>query len=151
MNSKSSTKALIEKFLSNKEIAIAGVSRNTQKFGYKIFDHFRTKGYNTFLIHPEAKEIEGVVCYKSAKEIPNNVRALFITTNAKATDDVMNDALSRGFDMIWVQQKSETLEVLKLAKEKGIEIISGKCLFMYLDPKGGHAAHRFIMKLFGKM
>ncbi len=108
MNSKSSNKVLIEKFLSNKEVAIAGVSRDTRKFGYKVFDHSRSKGYNTYLVHPEAKEIDGVACYPSAMEIPNNIKNIFITTNSNSTDKVMNDVISRGFEKIWFQQKSET-------------------------------------------
>jgi hypothetical protein len=151
MKSKSSNKALIQKFLSVKELAIAGVSRDSRKFGYKIFDHLRSKGYKMYLVHPEAKEIDGLACYPSALEIPINVKNLLITTNANDTDKVMKDAISRGFEMIWVQQKSETAAALQLAKENGVEIIFGKCLFIYLDPKGGHAVHRFIMRLFGKV
>jgi hypothetical protein len=151
MKPKPSKKALIEKFLSVKEVAVAGVSRDTRKFGYKIFNHFLSHGYHTYPINPEAKEIDGVACYPSAMVIPGNVKNLYIVTNADTTDKVMKDAISRGFEMIWIQQKSETPLSLQMAKENGIEIICGKCLFMYLGPKGGHAVHRFIMKLFGRI
>jgi predicted CoA-binding protein len=141
----------LKNFLSSKEVAVAGVSRDNKKFGYKIFDHFRSHGYTVYPINPEAKEIDGVTCYPSALGIPENVKNLFIVTHANDTEKVMKDAISRGFEMIWLQQKSETPEVLRLAKENGIETISGKCLFMHLDPKGGHAVHRFIIRLFGKI
>jgi predicted CoA-binding protein len=151
MTNVNTTSAKIEKFLSSKEIAIAGASRNKMKFGYKVFDHLRKNGYKLHIIHPEAKEIDGVQCYKSASELPANIKNLYVVTNASNTDKLMESAVERGFDMIWMQQKSDTNNSIKIAEEKGIEIISGKCIFMYLNPTGGHNVHRFFMKIFGKL
>lgn len=44
MNEKIISSALIDKFLSNKKLAIAGVSRDNEKFGYKVFAHLLEKG-----------------------------------------------------------------------------------------------------------
>lgn len=74
-----------------------------------------------------------------------------MVTPKHATDKLMEEAVSRGYDMVWFQQKSETLFSIELAQNKGIELIFQKCIFMFLDPKGGHAFHRFFMKLFGKI
>jgi uncharacterized protein len=145
------TSELIEKFLASNEIAIAGASRNSKKFGYKVFDILRTKGYKLYPVHPEAESLEGVNCYKSAADIPQNVRHLYVVTPQHATDKIIESAVERGYDMIWMQQKSETPNSVKLAKSKGIDVVTDKCMFMYVDPKGGHAFHRFFVKLFGKL
>jgi uncharacterized protein len=142
---------LIQKFLSHKEVAVAGISRNEKKFGYKILELLRSKNYQVYPIHPEASEISGIRCYKSSTEVPASVRHLFVVTPAIATDKVVTEALARGFDMIWIQQKSETYSSIQMIKDKGIELITGCCIFMFLEPTGGHAFHRFFLKLFGKI
>ena len=142
---------LIEKFLAQKELAIAGASRDKKKFGNKVFEFLRSKEYNLFPIHPETTELEGIKCYKTPSEVPQNIKHLYVVTPQHSTDRIIQWALERGFDMIWFQQKSDTPMSLKMAQDKGIEIIKDKCLFMYLDPKGGHAFHRFFVKLFGKL
>lgn len=151
MKNNSTLLAKIDKFFSVKDIAIAGVSRNNKKFGYKVFEHLRSNGFNVYPIHPEASEIDGIACYKSPADIPQTVKNLFIVTPKHSTDIVLETALNRGFDMIWIQQKSETEKSLKMAMNKETEIVTGKCIFMYVNPKGPHAFHRFFVKLFGKL
>jgi uncharacterized protein len=151
MKDKSIPIMTIEKFLSSNEIAIAGASRDKKKFGNRVFDLLRTKGYKLYPVHPEVENLEGTDCYKMASDVPQNVRNLYIVTPQHATDKIIESAAERGYDMIWIQQKSETPGSVQLAKSKGIEVISNKCMFMYLDPKGGHAFHRFFVKLFGKL
>jgi Predicted CoA-binding protein len=151
MNDKNLHALKIEKFLANKNLAIAGASRNTDKFGYKVFEFLRSKGYKLYPIHPEAESLDGTICYKKPSDIPPDVRNLYVVTPQHATDKLIESAVERGFDMIWMQQKSETPNSVALAKNKGIDIITNRCIFMYIDPKGGHAFHRFFIKLFGKL
>jgi uncharacterized protein len=141
----------IDKFLSHKEIAVAGISRNKRKFGYKILELLRSKDYQVYPIHPEASEIDGIRCYKHPSEVPASVRHLFVVTPAQASDNLITEAVARGFDMIWIQQKSETAAAVQMVNDKGIELITGCCIFMFLDSTGGHAFHRFFLKLFGKI
>ena len=145
------TTLLINEFLQTKDIVIAGVSRNPKKFGNSVFELFRHKGFNVFPINPEAEEINGITCYKSINDIPSNGKNLLIVTPQIATEGIMKDAIKKGYERIWIQQKSETPNVIKMAKDNNIKLIKDRCVFMFLEPEGGHAFHRFIFKLFGKI
>ena len=145
------TSILANRFLENKEIAMAGVSRNKKKFGYKVFDLLRSHGYTIYPLHPEAKEIDGVECFKSFTEIPENVKNLYIVTPQYATENVVKQSLIKKFDMVWFQQKSETANSVNQLKDKGSEVITGSCMFMFIDPKGGHTFHKRILHFFGKI
>ncbi len=57
------TKASVENFLSQKNIAVVGVSRNTKNFGNTIYRSLKKKGYNVYPINPNAEKIEGDKCY----------------------------------------------------------------------------------------
>ena len=145
------TTQLINEFLSAKEIAIAGVSRNKTKFGYNAFKLFRSKGYDVYPINPNANEIDDVLCYQSVKDIPTVVKNLLVVTPSNQTESIIKDSLSLGFTHIWIQKQSETPESIALIENSNMKLIKNSCVFMFLDPKGGHAFHRFIYTLLNKI
>ena len=145
------TTQLINEFLSVKEIAIAGVSRNKMKFGYKVFDLFQSKGYTVYPVNPVASDINGVTCFSSVRNVPANVKSLLIITPHKKNEAVISDALTHGFEHIWIQQKSDSPEALKLIEKTNVKLIKNRCVFMFLEPKGGHAFHSLVFKLLNKI
>ena len=145
-------KESINKFLEPKKLAIAGVSRNTKKFGYAIFNELRQKGFEIAPINPNTDEIDGIKCYKSVSEIPTEFEKLFIVTAKNETDIILKQAIDKGIKHIWVQQMSNTPETSKFAKDNGIDLIEKECLFMFADPVSSiHKFHRFIRQVFGQM
>ena len=140
----------IENFLSEKRLAIAGVSRDSKKFGHLVFKHLREHGYDLCPINPNTDKIDDFKCYTSVKEIPELYDRLLIVTPVSKTQDVLKEAIERGIKQIWIQNKSENMDVIKLAKEKNIDIIYKKCIFMFAEPvEAGHKFHRAIAKFFG--
>lgn len=140
----------INSFLVNRRMAIAGVSRNPKKFGGYVFNELKQKGFVLYPVNPNADEIQGVECYKTLAELPEDVDRLLIVTPKHETASVAYDAVKRGFSMVWIQQSSETLEALKILQDAGIPVISKKCIMMFAGPvEGSHAFHRFFAKIFG--
>ncbi len=140
----------IQRFLETKKIAVAGASRNPKKFGGTVFKELREKGYELYPVNPNADQIQGVKCYSSIDSLPKDVYHLFIVTPRQETTQVAGEAVKRGMKMIWMQQKSETPEAVKIIEDAGIPLIYKKCIMMFADPvKGPHNVHRFITKLFG--
>ena len=140
----------IQKFLKPKKMGIAGVSRNPKKFGGAIFKELKSRGFKLYPVNPHANEIQGVKCFKSVSDLPGDVKHLFIVTPKTETEGVAFEAVKKGIEMIWIQQKSDTPEAVKTIQQAGIPLIQKKCLFMYADPvKGVHGFHRFLAKTFG--
>lgn len=140
----------IQKFLAPRKFAIAGVSRNEKKWGGSIFKELREKGFELYPINPNADEIQGVKCYKSVKELPEDVKHLHITTRKSETEALVKEAIEMGIEMIWIQQGSQTPEALETLQKAGIPLIYKKCIMMFADPvKSIHGFHRSLVKLFG--
>lgn len=140
----------IHKFLEPEKMAIAGVSRNPKKFGGAIINELKNKGFELFPVNREAEEIQGVRCYQSVLDLPADVKHLVIITPKHETAGVVKQAVEKGFDMIWIQQKSDTPEAIQMVKNAGIPLIYNKCLMMFADPvKGIHGFHLFLAKTFG--
>ena len=144
------SKAAIESFLSSKKIAIAGVSRNSRKFGYTVFKELSQKGFDVYPINPNTNSLGGTPCFQSVSALPSDVKNLLIVTPKDQTNGLIREAVSTGISGIWIQQMSETPEAIRFAEENKVNLISKQCILMWLEPvKSIHKFHRNLKKLFG--
>ena len=101
-------------------------------------------------INPNLDHINGETCYKNVASLPDNVERLYIVTPKDQTAGVLKDAAAKGIRNVWIQQRSEDDEAVRLAVENNINLIQKECMFKFVEPvTGPHAFHRFISKLFG--
>ena len=148
MNKKES----IKKFLEPKKIAIAGASANPKKFGYAVFKELRQKEYDVCPINPKLADLEGVKCYPSVNEMPDEYEKLFIVTPKTATDEILKQAAQKGIKHVWIQQTANTKDSSTIAKENNIDLIEKECIFMFAEPVSSiHKFHRTIWKIFGML
>jgi predicted CoA-binding protein len=146
------TKKEIEIFFEPKKLAIVGVSRDAKKFGHLVFKDLKAKGYSVYPVNPNADKIDGDRCYKSVKDLPDDIRSVLILTPKQETDSILREVINKGIINIWVQQMSETNQTIKIAEEYQKEIIHKKCIYMFAEPVTGfHRFHRTILKLFGML
>lgn len=142
----------IETFIQNKRLAVVGVSRSGKKFGNIAVKELKRNGYQLFVVHPQAQEIDGEPCYPSLSALQGKVDGVLVSVPSKQALNVLNEAAAIGIKNIWLQQGSESSEVLAEARKLGLSVISGKCILMYAPPvRGGHGLHRFVMKLIGQL
>ncbi len=141
----------IEDFLSTKKIAIAGVSRDPKKFGGAVYKHLTDHGYTVFPVNPNAELIGESKCYPDVASLPDEVDRLYIVTPKRETRSLLEEAINKGIKKIWIQQMSHTEEVLNLARENNLDMITRECILMFAEPvTGPHKFHRFFRKLFGR-
>ena len=146
------SKKLIENFLTQKNIAIVGASRNSKKFGYSIYKEMKSKGYNVYPVNPGAQLIDGDKCYPNLLSLPINVEAAILIIPPSAAKEVVKDAYATGIKMIWMQQGSESESAINYCKEKGIEVIHNECVLMFTEPAAFfHKAHKWIWGVLGKL
>jgi uncharacterized protein len=139
----------IQDFLLVKRVAVAGISRDEKKFSRLLLKKLVSEGYTVLPVNPNAQQIDSLLCYSSVADLPADVSQLIVVTNKKESQNVVQQALDKGIKKIWVQQGSETPEVLDMAKNNSHDLITGECLFMWLGPVTGfHSFHRFLRKVF---
>lgn len=140
----------IRSFLDAGVIAMAGASRDKKKFGNQVLTELKSRGMKVLPVHPEAREIDGLECVASVGDLPSDVNHLFVAVAKDKTAGIVEAAAEKGIKNVWIQQMSETPEAIKVAEEKGVDLITKRCIFMYADPvKGVHKFHRTLNKLFG--
>ncbi len=149
---KSTSRAAVEEFLSQRVLAVAGVSKNKKKFGNTIFRELKAKGYRLFPVNPNAADIDGEKCYSSLRDLPEEVGGVIIVTPPSETEKVVNDAVAAGIRRVWIQQGAETGEAVSLGREKGLSVVHDECILMFAEPAAfPHSTHRWIWRLLGKL
>lgn len=140
----------IQQFLEPRKIAVAGASRNEKKFGGYVIKELMPKGFELFPVNPNADEIQGLKCYKSVSELPDDIKNLLVVTSKTETAGVVAEAIEKGLERFWFQQGAETDEAIALAIKAGKTVISKKCILMFATPVNGiHKFHRFFNKIVG--
>lgn len=141
----------IESFLAPKKLAVVGASRNPKKFGRVVYEDLKGKGFTVWAVNPNAEKLDADPCYPDIASLPPEVDRVFIVTPPEKTAGNVKQALDKGIRNIWIQQRSDTLEALEMLKDKDVNLIHDKCIFMFAAPvKGAHNFHRFITRLFGR-
>ncbi len=142
----------VDQYLASNRIAIFGASRAGGKFGNRGLRHFAAHGYEVFPVHPEATELDGYACYRRLAEIPGGVDAAWICIPPERVPDVLRECSQAGVRKAWLQVGAESPAALALARELGIDVISGKCIFTVATPaKGVHGWQRAVRKLTGRL
>ena len=144
------TKAQIDEFYSQKHIAIIGVSRDKKKFGNMVFTELKKNGYKVVPVNTNADTIEDSVCYRSIDALPSEISAAVLLTNKKDALSNVQKLAQKGIRQIWLQQKTDTPEAIDFAIKNNVNLIYGKCIFMFSQPAAGlHKFHGSMVKFFG--
>ena len=111
-------------------IAVVGVSRNPEKWGYKIFKTLLEKYPNIriYPVNPKADEILGHKAYRSIKELPETPDIVITVVPPRITEVVVRQAAEIGVRYVWMQPGSESEEAIKVAEDSGIIVFHNICI-----------------------
>ena len=152
---------LVQDFLAQKKIAVVGVSdkRDTGcNLGYR---KFKAAGYTVYPVNPRLTIFEGDPCYPDLKSIPEKPDAVFILTNPRVTEQIVQQCVDLGIQQIWMHclmgtkpglaagMTSVSQEAVRICRENGIMVIPGACPNQFLKPDFGHAVMRVMFRTLG--
>src|SRR5512147_1723617 len=126
----------VEDFLSQKRIAMVGISRERQNIGPALLDEFSRLGYEVLLVNPNATEIMGRHCFARLQDIQPAPDAALILTSPAITNTVVRDCAEAGIKRVWMYRGggkgSVSDEAVEFCHANGIELVPGQCPFMFL-------------------
>jgi len=145
------TQSLVSDFLSQRKLALVGISRSGKKFGNMVLKDLAAKGYQVHPVHPAAGEIDGHRCWPNLLELPERVGGVVTVVPPSETEKVLRDVVKAGIPRVWMQQGSESPAALRYCEENGISAVHGYCIMMFAEPTAFfHRAHRWVARVFGK-
>ena len=127
--------ARIKKFLSSSAFAVAGASKDRNKFGNKVLRCYLRHHKTVYPVNPKESEIEGLTCVKKISDLPNDVNSISIVTPPHVTEKIVSEAIQKGIQHIWMQPGAENTESILICEKHGINVIAGgPCILLTLGP-----------------
>jgi predicted CoA-binding protein len=142
----------VKEFVSQKTLAMVGLSRSETAFSTSIYKELTAKGYRLLPVNPNATDIRGTPCYPNLSSLPEKVGGVLIVTAPAQTEAVVREAADRGLTRVWIQQGAHTPAAEKVCQERGLSAVSRKCIMMFAEPVGSiHGVHRWFAGVFGQL
>jgi len=119
--------------MKNKVIAVVGVSRDKNKYGFKVFRDLINKGFKVYGVNPNADFVLNRKIYKKISEIPEKVDMVITVVPSKVTEKIVDECKSLSINEIWMQPGSESEDAVKKAKDYGMKVIYNACIMLDTD------------------
>jgi hypothetical protein len=152
---------MVQDFLNLKKIAVVGVSDKRDTGCNLAYSKLKESGYDVYPVNPRLASFHGDPCYADLKSIPEEVEAVFILTNPRITEQVVQECVDLGIKHVWMHcmmgtkpglaagMTSVSPSAVEMCKAHGITVIPGTCPNQFLKPDFAHTAMRGMMRLFG--
>lgn len=128
MDRDSHTDDEIRKIYSLKNIAVVGMSKNSNKPAHYVPKYLHQNGYNVIPVNPTATEILGKTCYSSLLDIPSKIDIVDIFRPSDQVMPIVADSIKIKPKVIWLQEGIHNQEAEEIAKKSGIDVIFNRCM-----------------------
>jgi hypothetical protein len=152
---------LVKDFLAQKKIAVVGVSDKRETGCNAAYKRFKEAGYTVSAVNPRLEAFDGDPCYPDLKSIPEQPDAVFILTNPRITEQIVQQCVDLGIQRVWMHcmmgtkpglaegMTSVSQDAVSLCKANGITVIPGACPNQYLNADFGHKMMRVMFRTLG--
>ena len=154
---------LVKGFLEQKKIAVVGVSDKRETGCNLSYNKFREAGYQVYAVNPRIPSFNGEPCYPDLRSIPERPDAVFMLTNPRITEQVVQQCVDLGIKHVWMHcmmgtrpglaagMTSVSQPAVEMCRANGIAVIPGTCPNQFLKPDPGHSLMRGLWKMLGFM
>jgi len=105
-------------------VAIVGASRNRHKYGNMSVRAHLQQGFDVYPVNPNADQIEGLPCYASLADIPEDrLDRISVYLPPHQGMDLLDKIVEKGADEVWFNPGSESTEILERGRELGLNLI----------------------------
>lgn len=123
----------IARFLSSPAFGVVGASTSRDKYGNKVLRCYLQKRRRVVPVHPREPVIEGVRCVPSVADLPADVKSVSIITPPAVTEQVVEQAIARGLENVWMQPGAESARAVARCEAAGLNVIGdGTCVLVVL-------------------
>jgi predicted CoA-binding protein len=152
---------LVQEFLAQKRIAVVGVSDRRDTGCNLAYRKFKALGYAVSAVNPRLTSFEGDPCYPDLPSIPEKPDAVFILTNPRITEGIVQQCVDLGIPRVWMHcmmgtkpglaagMTSVSQDAVQVCHENGIMVIPGSCPNQFLKPGLGHKLMRAMWRTVG--
>ena len=118
----------IKKFYSLKNIAVVGMSKNSEKAAHYVPKYLAERGYNIIPVNPTAEEIIGIKCYHTLLDVPVEIDVVDVFRPSEQVPPIIDEAVKIKPKVVWLQEGIHNPAAEYIAKKAGIEVVFNRCM-----------------------
>jgi predicted CoA-binding protein len=119
----------IEQILKScKVVAVVGLSANKNRPSYDVAAYLKEHGYRVIPVNPKEDAILGERCYPSLMSFDEKVDIVDIFRRSEDVAGVVDEAISKGAGVVWMQEGVEDEASAARARNAGLEVVMDKCI-----------------------
>jgi uncharacterized protein len=112
-------------------IAVVGLSSNPARPSHSIASYLQRQGYRIIPVNPTLTgPVLGETPVASLRDIREHVDIVNIFRRPEYVPAVVEDAVSLGAGMVWMQPGAESTEALRRAEAAGLPAVAGECIMV---------------------
>jgi uncharacterized protein len=112
----------------NKTVAVVGLSSQPEKPSHSVPAYLQTQGYRIIPVNPNLSEALNERAYPSLLEVPEAVDIVQIFRRAEDVPPVVEQAISIGAKIIWMQAGIVNEEAAEQARAAGLQVVMDTCM-----------------------
>jgi len=109
-------------------IAVVGLSPKPDRPSYVVARYLQAQGYRIIPVNPNTQEILGEKAYPTLLSIPEKVDIVDIFRRPEEVPPVVEEAISTGARVVWMQEGIVNEAAAQRAKEAGLKVVMDRCL-----------------------
>jgi uncharacterized protein len=126
-------KTVIEKILTSfRHIAVVGISNRAERASHSVARYMMKQGYTIYPVNPNLKEVLGLHSYASLSSIPpevsRKIEIINIFRNAEDVPPIVDEAITMGAKVIWMQSGISNKEAADKARSAGLLVVENRCI-----------------------
>jgi uncharacterized protein len=111
-----------------KRIAMVGLSSNPFRPSHFAAIYLLAHGYDVTPVNPRENEVLGRASYPSLLEVPGPIEIVDIFRESAAVPAIVDQAIERGAQVIWMQLGVIHQEAAERARQAGLEVVMDRCI-----------------------
>ena len=112
----------------SRTIAVVGLSANWYRPSYFAAKYMQEHGYRVIPVNPMYPEVLGEKCYKSVRDIPEEVDIVDCFRRSEEIPSLAADAVAVGAKVLWMQLGVQNPEARRTAEGAGLEVVENRCV-----------------------
>ena len=122
---------LINDFLDKRNVfAVVGVSKDSEKYGNKVYFDLKRAGYNVYPVNPNAYKVLNDRCYPRLSDLPVLPDVVDIVVPPRITEKTVKECKDLEINMVWMQPGSESEKAINFCRKNGIKVLYGVCVML---------------------
>ena len=151
----------VKEFLSQKRIAVVGVSDRRDTGCNAAYRRFKAAGYEVYAVNPRIQTYEGEPCYPDLKGLPQKPDGVFILASPAVTEKIVQECVDLGVRHVWMHcilgtkpglaqsMSSVSPSAVEMCRQNNLQVIPGSCPNQFLNPDFGHDVMRRLWRAMG--